>query len=495
MIFTKEQIDEIRQQLIIAGVKDTDFDLADLTVTPLTGNETVVIVKDGKNRQMRIIDLHAELNNSTGDGATGDFFNMSAYLARIEGTEGIYPTSLEEAVLRSPWYIKKIGQIITFYDSATGKWLTYQHKNIISDDWLPENFELFNSYSSSIIDISERFPAGGDTGGDVYSLEMAIETVPLDERKGGIRIRFKDALTGEYVEYRLMSNEWSDDPMAWQGVDDYPVPDSENLIKSKGVYQIKNDVDDLKECCEDVHEIINTIINNTTEPPAYVSPAFEINLSNVYVEYGADITETIESFWYRNDAGPATYKNIAGAEPGAAYVDEEEYEVTMSWRGIETRTVHTETCTVRYQEGPIKNDNYGNPYPEGRIPAGEIVLTFNIIPYKCIYQGAVVSSFVPSDSTKVELTKLNDIELSNFVLDTGSSLNDFVVLIPSERTITRVLDTNTNADVTSEFTLVDSALELMDGASDPAATITYKYYRMVMDVPFSENHKLRIYLN
>lgn len=56
MHFTKTQIEEIRRQLSLLGVRDTDLP----DVTSMTGEEEVAIVQDGENKKVKIKDLFGE---------------------------------------------------------------------------------------------------------------------------------------------------------------------------------------------------------------------------------------------------------------------------------------------------------------------------------------------------------------------------------------------------------------------------------------------------
>lgn len=51
MLFTKDQIDEIRRRLAIEGKKDTQFNPAK---TPFTGNEILSIVQGGENKKITL---------------------------------------------------------------------------------------------------------------------------------------------------------------------------------------------------------------------------------------------------------------------------------------------------------------------------------------------------------------------------------------------------------------------------------------------------------
>lgn len=57
MIFTKEQIAEIKRRLAIEGVKDSDIRKLDLRKEALTGEETLVIVKNNENVRVPVKSL------------------------------------------------------------------------------------------------------------------------------------------------------------------------------------------------------------------------------------------------------------------------------------------------------------------------------------------------------------------------------------------------------------------------------------------------------
>ena len=57
MIFTQEQINEIKQRLSLSGIKDSELDKLNLLEYPLTGKEVITIVKDGENFRISVEDL------------------------------------------------------------------------------------------------------------------------------------------------------------------------------------------------------------------------------------------------------------------------------------------------------------------------------------------------------------------------------------------------------------------------------------------------------
>ena len=63
--------------------------------------------------------------------------------------------------------------------------------------------------------------------------------IPVSVRHGGMTIRFiqgsEQSSDNKYVQYRLMSTDWSNVAGDWQGVDSEPTAGSDNLVKSGGV--------------------------------------------------------------------------------------------------------------------------------------------------------------------------------------------------------------------------------------------------------------------
>ena len=58
MIFTQQQIDEIRLRLATLGAKDTQFTPVSL---PLNGGDIVAVVQQGENKQISINDFYEQL--------------------------------------------------------------------------------------------------------------------------------------------------------------------------------------------------------------------------------------------------------------------------------------------------------------------------------------------------------------------------------------------------------------------------------------------------
>lgn len=71
-------------------------------------------------------------------------------------------------------------------------------------------------------DVSTLFPTEGQSGGNTYNLELAIQVLgdhlpsELKQCGGGMKILFISADSNRYVEYRLSSPSWSTNPGDWQ---------------------------------------------------------------------------------------------------------------------------------------------------------------------------------------------------------------------------------------------------------------------------------------
>ena len=153
MIFTQEQINEIKQRLSLSGIKDSELDKLNLLEHPLTGKEVITIVKDGKNLRISVEDLYEEFAKYIEQSENKeDFFNVSAYLGRLdpEFENAAKPCTLEEAINACPPYIRRAGQTISFLDFHDMKWKTYQYIGTRDDDW--ENITLFENHHQALQD-------------------------------------------------------------------------------------------------------------------------------------------------------------------------------------------------------------------------------------------------------------------------------------------------------------------------------------------------------
>ena len=141
MIFTHEQIVEIKERLALLGIKDTQIRmLSPREIEQLNGNESFVIVREGENVRINLRTLFDRIEEIA-TGKDKDIFNVSNYVI-IHDVEH-YPTgriSLDNAVESTPVELQRVGQIITFEDTE-GKWRRFQMTAKVDNTWNSYNFE------------------------------------------------------------------------------------------------------------------------------------------------------------------------------------------------------------------------------------------------------------------------------------------------------------------------------------------------------------------
>lgn len=120
MFFTQGDYRKIEKWLLANSVKDTEFAGA---ATPLKGNETVVLVQNGKNVKASVKDVVEQLFLL----GVSDFVNITdkyneSYI------------SLPQAIELIPYRSRKVGQVVTFLDE-TGKWSMYQFQGLRKNQW------------------------------------------------------------------------------------------------------------------------------------------------------------------------------------------------------------------------------------------------------------------------------------------------------------------------------------------------------------------------
>ena len=120
MFFTQEDYRKIEKWLLANSRKDTEFAGA---ATPLKGNETVVLVQNGKNVKASVKDVVEQLFLL----GVSDFVN-------ITDKYGESYISLSQAIELIPYKSRKIGQVVTFLDD-TGKWAMFQFQGLRKNQW------------------------------------------------------------------------------------------------------------------------------------------------------------------------------------------------------------------------------------------------------------------------------------------------------------------------------------------------------------------------
>lgn len=127
MFFTREDILAIQHGLSKYAVKDSQFPHAK---TPISNNDIITMVQEGRNVKIRIIDFLEQLHLISQD----DFLNVSV---KFDETS----LSITQAARLVPIRSRKIGLVITF-ENEQGKWEIWQYNSHNLTQWNnPEAWE------------------------------------------------------------------------------------------------------------------------------------------------------------------------------------------------------------------------------------------------------------------------------------------------------------------------------------------------------------------
>lgn len=234
-------------------------------------------------------------------------------------------------------------------------------------------------------------------------------------------------------------------------------------------------------------------------PPTYSQPSVSITnnggtASGSY-EIGTSVTPKVRATFNKADAGDLTSIQF---KKGSSNVGEAQTtspaDYTEETFVLESATTFSATAT--YAEGPIKNDNLGQPYPDGHIAAGsKNSSNFTMTPYR---QGYFIGS--TEDTAEVTSATVRGLSLKkNGAYSAGTikltvpvGAQRVLIACPVTNTgMTKVLNESAlNADVTSTF--VKSTVDV-EGAAGYTA-VSYNLWTFVPDVPYGQEAVLAITL-
>ena len=134
MFFTREDILKIQNALLQLGVKDSELPNAE----PVTYDDTLSIVQDGKNKHIEIKDFFNQISLWKKE----DFINITDKYDK-------YNISLLEAINLVPTLQRKNGLVITFQDT-NGDWKIYQFRGNITEFLNKEKWFDLSDYRNYI---------------------------------------------------------------------------------------------------------------------------------------------------------------------------------------------------------------------------------------------------------------------------------------------------------------------------------------------------------
>lgn len=217
-------------------------------------------------------------------------------------------------------------------------------------------------------------------------------------------------------------------------------------------------------------------------PPNYYAPTAGISIDkNSYeLEVGETVNVSVSVGFQQNDAGAVSGVSIRknGSQIGT---DNPHGDAGVK---VSTQAI-TYDAIVNYAQGPIKSDTAGNPYPLGRIEAGNVGTNqVQLRGFYRLFYGPTAAA--PANSADVRALLRNRFEHANkiFLLDTGSVQRIFVVVYPNYMEIDSVIDLDAlNANITSSY--IVSSINVNDAGG---GIIACKMAVMTNAVAYSSPH-------
>ena len=230
MIFTKEQIDEIRERLSISGRKDTQFPPVSL---PMSGEEFIALVQQGENKRVPIGTFYEEFARYIDGSERVDLLNVSRYAQQQSQSETIVPLTLEQAIEICPNDVKRPGQILTFLDSQSNEWVEWQYKGTNKEGW--STLTNWSEKTAGIVLVTNTGVAT-DNAGRKWQLTRYIETyvTPTSNWTYDGNSHPLATTNHEYVIY------WADSPSALDSSTDTTIPTAKNAGTYTKYWKVKD---------------------------------------------------------------------------------------------------------------------------------------------------------------------------------------------------------------------------------------------------------------
>lgn len=212
----------------------------------------------------------------------------------------------------------------------------------------------------------------------VIELEKAIELSDI-ETKGNIDNKLKQ-LTEEFNNcYMDLNNNIRTDIALMESeimeLIDLIAPGSFTLTSRMEALEAKH--------AEDIQKILGMI----EQAPTYTMPTLSLSISPSRLIHQEVTTVTVTPKYTQNDGGAVvSYVLKSGND---ILLESDKIEPFTHSVVSNNNTLFTYTAVVTYEDGPIKNTNAGNPYPETSIKAGSLIKDSTIKCYAHSYYGAI----------------------------------------------------------------------------------------------------------
>ena len=232
--------------------------------------------------------------------------------------------------------------------------------------------------------------------------------------------------------------------------------------------------------------------------PTYVQPAVTIRNSagqaaGAY-EVGTNISTTLQALFTQNDAGALTSLAIYKQGTSDALISGASSPVSTEEQTFQlTDGSVTFYATAQYAEGDIKNDNLGQPSPEGHIQAGsKNSANFVFTGQRNMFYGTGVGAAPAASSESVRGlsgTKLNPTQGYSFNINVAQGQQFVRIAYPKTlRKITKCFYVEQNTDLAENFAETTVSVNGANGA----AGADYRVLTYEMAVPAAASMTLQV---
>lgn len=225
--------------------------------------------------------------------------------------------------------------------------------------------------------------------------------------------------------------------------------------------------------------------------PTYSAPTYSISPGSAAKEAGDIISFNVSGTFTKKDAGDLTSYTLAKYYNGSTTNVVEGASSIQTYREenitVEDGANLKYTGTVKYGDGPIKNDNLDMPYPTGSIKAGQLTASFTYTGQRKTFYGRDAKTEKAADSAAVRAlpqSVLNAVNGTKLTISILAGDKRVTFAYPATlRDVTSVISSALNLDVKGTFVKETVQVEGLNGYK----AIDYKVYTYIPAIPFASS--------
>ena len=241
-----------------------------------------------------------------------------------------------------------------------------------------------------------------------------------------------------------------------------------------------------------------TMLTQKSVPASYTQPGVTCRVSSGTAagsyEVGTSITTTLQATFTQNDAGALTTLAINKSGESSPIISGATSPQTTD---AQTFTLGEETvsftATASYAAGPVKNDNLGQPSPEGQIQAGsKTSAAVSFVGKRNLFYGTGTGATPEMTSELVRglaNKKLGPANGTTFDINVAAGQQYVVIAYPATlRNLSKCFYVEQNTDLVENFALQTKSVQGANGA----AGADYKVYVYSMAIPAAAGMTLQV---